>query len=154
LDATTNADKWCALESGTLDYLKLDLEAMTFEWVSNVSESNPDVYKASEGIIYADGVATIAATIQKLILRLNVEDGTYTATPAPFTQEPDNLGMLGDVLYLCTDGDHTPDDGVWGIDGKGAFRVFKEVREAGFGRGRRSAARQRWSSDGRFSHIV
>ena len=128
LDATSPADQWCTLESGTLDYLKLNPDAMTFEWVTDYTEANPSLYKGSEGIHYEDGVVTIATVVDKLIFRLNVEAGTYTSDPVPFPQEPDNIRMFGDVLYVCTDGDYEPDDGVWGIDSKGAFRVFKEVR--------------------------
>jgi hypothetical protein len=69
LDGATNADKWCALESGTHDFLKLNEDTMTFEWVTDVADSNPDFYKASEGIHYEDGIITIALIVIKQILR-------------------------------------------------------------------------------------
>jgi Bacterial protein of unknown function (DUF839) len=106
LDAATDAEKWCALNSGSYEYLKLDPTAMTYEWVTDVTESNPDIYRGSEGVHYEDGLLTIAAAVEKTIFRLKTADSTYTATPVPFPQEPDNLRILDGVLYLCTDGDH------------------------------------------------
>ena len=41
--------------------------------------------------------------------------------------EQDNLRLLGDVVYLCTDADDTPGDALWRWDDKGASRVFYEV---------------------------
>jgi hypothetical protein len=38
LAAGDNAGKWCALESGTHEYLKVNPATMTFEWVA----ANPD----------------------------------------------------------------------------------------------------------------
>lgn len=129
-----NAAKWCTLESGTHDFLKLtpagDGSTGTFEWVADYTQANPDLYKGSEGIHYEGGIVTFAAVLDKYIFRLDVNKSTYTRTPVPFPQEPDNLRILNKVLYLCTDGDQVDDDGVWGIDDKGAFRVFKEVRLA------------------------
>lgn len=44
LSASTAAGKWCALESGTHDWLKLNTAAGTFEWVWNLDEANPETY--------------------------------------------------------------------------------------------------------------
>jgi uncharacterized protein len=104
--AATDAEKWCTLNSGSYEYLKLDPTAMTYSWVTDVAESNPDLYRGSEGVHYEDGVVTIAAALEKMVFRLDVDDSTYTATPVPFPQEPDNLRILDGTLYLCTDGDH------------------------------------------------
>jgi hypothetical protein len=127
-----NAAKWCTLESGSHDFLKLtpsgDGSSGTFEWVADYTQANPTLYKGSEGIHYEGGIVTFAAVLDKYIFRLDVNKLTYTRTPVPFPQEPDNLRILNKVLYLCTDDDKNDDDGVWGIDDKGAFRVFKEVR--------------------------
>jgi hypothetical protein len=133
LSATDDAGKWCALDSGTHDYLKLtpssDGSTGTFEWVTDYTMANPALYRGSEGVHYDSdsGVLTFAAATEKAIFRLNLNAMTYTRTAVPFPQEPDNLRILNGVLYLCTDGDYADDDGVWGIDKNGAFRVFKEV---------------------------
>jgi hypothetical protein len=132
LAATDNAGKWCTLDSGSHDFLKLtpsgDGSTGKFEWVTNYADANPQLYKGSEGIHYEKRVVTFAAVTDKYIFRLNLDTMEYTRTAVPFPQEPDNLRILNNVLYLCTDDDLKDDDGVWGIDDKGAFRVFKEVR--------------------------
>ena len=75
-----------------------------------------------------DGVLTFVTIVDKLMFRLDLDEKTYTKKSVPFTQEPDNIRILDDTLYLCTDGDHDPEDGVWGWNANGAFKVFYEVR--------------------------
>lgn len=107
LDAESDADKWCALESGTVDYLKVvpSSESGTtgnFEWVSDKSEANPDLYSASEGAHVEDGIFTFTSTLEGYLWRLDLAAGTYTRSAVPFASESDNLRILGGVVYLCT----------------------------------------------------
>lgn len=127
LSKETDAEKWCTLNSGTHEYLKLGTDG-TFEWVSSLEDSNPALYGGSEGLHVQDGVLTFVTIVDKLMFRLDLDGKTYTKKSVPFTQEPDNIRILDDTLYLCTDGDHDPDDGVWGWNDNGAFKVFYEVR--------------------------
>jgi hypothetical protein len=132
LEQPTNAQKWCALNSGTHDYLKLVPDSTgsstgTFEWVEDLEEANPELYQGSEGVHVQDGILTFATVVDKLIFRLNLNDMTYVQKPVPFEQEPDNLRILGDVLYMCTDGDDFPNDGIWAWDDTGAYQMFYEV---------------------------
>lgn len=127
LSATTDEGKWCALNSGTHEFLKLSPDTKTFEWVSSKEDANPSIYQGSEGINIQDGVLTFVTVVDKLIFRLNLDSKTYTSKTLPFPQEPDNIRQLGDTMYLCTDGDHEPNDAVWGWDPKGAFKVVYEV---------------------------
>lgn len=124
-------DKWCTLNSGTVDYLKIIPESDgatkgTFDWVADKAESNPVEYKGSEGAHVEGGIFTFSTIVDKWLFRLNLADKTYTKSAVPFPFEPDNLRMLGDTLYLCTDADDTPGDAVWLWDDKGAARIFTE----------------------------
>ena len=107
LDAESDADKWCVLESGTVDYLKVvpSSEAGAsgnFEWVSDKSEANPELYAASEGAHVEDGILTFTSTLEGYLWRLDLAAGTYTRSACPFASESDNLRILGGVVYLCT----------------------------------------------------
>jgi hypothetical protein len=80
----------------------------------------------SEGAHVENGIFTFSTIRDKELFRLNLAAKTYKKYPMPFTQEPDNLRVLGDTVYLCTDGDLEPGDAVWGWDKTGAYRVFHE----------------------------
>lgn len=146
-DATADAclaaaadDKWCALNSGTTDYLKItpaeDDENNggtegTFEWVATKEESNPALYAGSEGAHVEGGIFTFSTILDRYLFRLDLEDGTYVRSAVPFPFEPDNLRVLrgsgdGDTVFLCTDGDDQPGDAVWGWDEEGAYRMLYE----------------------------
>ena len=107
LDAEDDADKWCALESGTVDYLKITPSSDgsstgTFEWVSDKSEANPELYAGTEGAHVEDGIFTFSTILDKYLFQLDLAAGTYTKSAVPFASEPDNLRLLGGVVYLCT----------------------------------------------------
>lgn len=125
LNSGSDAGKWCALNSGTHDYLKLNDDG-TFEWVDRLENANPEKYAGSEGIDITNGILTFATVFDKLIIRLDLDKMTYTKKGVPFNQEPDNIRVLGDTLYLCTDGDHEPNDAVWGWDSNGAYKIVFE----------------------------
>lgn len=126
MSASTDAGKWCALNSGTHEFLKLSPDTKSFEWVANKEDANPELYKGSEGLHIQDGILTFVTVVDKLIFRLDMEAMTYTSKNLPFPQEPDNIRQLGDTMYICTDGDHEPNDGVWGWDANGAYKVVYE----------------------------
>lgn len=126
------ADQWCAVESGTHDFLRLTPSSEgatkgTFEWVQNVEDANPELYGGSEGAHVEDGVFTFSTVLDRYLFRLNLNDMTYVRSAVPFPFEPDNLRILDDVVYLCTDGDDQPGDALWGWDRTGAYRIFYEV---------------------------
>jgi hypothetical protein len=136
LDAADDADKWCALESGTVDYLKITPSETgtggTFEWVSDKNDANPELYTSSEGAHVENGIFTFSTIVNRYLFQLDLAAGTYTQSAVPFPFEPDNLRLLGDVVYICTDADDTPGDALWRWDDKGASRVFYEVSALSF----------------------
>lgn len=127
LSAGDDAGKWCVLNSGTHEYLKINTDG-TFEWVANIDEANPGEYAGSEGLDVTDGIMSFVTVFNRDLFRLNLSSMTYTKKPLPFPQEPDNIRMLGGTLYLCTDGDYEPNDAIWGWDANGAYKVAYEVR--------------------------
>lgn len=131
LAAESDADKWCAVESGTVDYLRITPSESgtggTFEWVSDKNDANPELYAGSEGAHVENGIFTFSTIVDRYLFQLDLAAGTYTRSAVPFSFEPDNLRLLGDVVYLCSDGDDNPGDAVWRWDDKGASRVFYEV---------------------------
>ena len=136
LEADNFSDQWCAVESGTHDFLKLAPESDgasrgTFSWVENVEDANPELYGGSEGAHVENGVFTFSTVKDRHLFRLNLNDMTYVRSAVPFQFEPDNLRVLGDNVFLCTDGDHQAGDAVWGWDTTGAFRIFYEVSKQG-----------------------
>ncbi len=130
LDAENDADKWCALESGTVDYLKITPSESgtggTFEWVADKAEANPDLYAQTEGAHVENGVFTFSTIRDRFLMQLDLAAGTYTKSAVPFWSEPDNLRILNDVVYLCTDNDDVPGDALWRWDNVGASRMFYE----------------------------
>jgi len=124
-------DKWCVLDSGTTEYLKVTPDAEgtggTFEWVADKAESNPVLYSPSEGAHVEDGIFTFSSIKDRYLFQLHLADGTYTKSAVPFAEEPDNLRILEDVVYICTDNDDNDGDAVWRWDKTGASRMFYEV---------------------------
>lgn len=121
------AEEWCALESGSHSYLKLnECGEMTFDWVADLKSANPEMYGGSEGLDVDGDLLTFVTVKDKMIFRLNLTDHTYTSAPVPFSQEPDNIRRFGGTTYICTDGDHEAGDAVWGVDDMGSYRVFHE----------------------------
>jgi hypothetical protein len=131
LSAEADADKWCALESGTVDYLKITPSTTgtggTFEWVADKANANPELYAGTEGAHVEDGVLTFSTIVDRYLFQLDLAAGTYTQSAVPFWSEPDNLRLLDGVVYLCTDNDDIPGDAVWRWDDTGASRMFYET---------------------------
>jgi len=90
--AGDDAGKWCTLNSGTHDYLKINTDD-TFEWVANLEDSNPVMCSGSEGVDVTDGILTFATVFGRDLFRLNLSTMTYTKKALPFPQEPDNIRM-------------------------------------------------------------
>lgn len=128
-NGATKAEKWCTLNSGTHDYLKLNRGeggCGTIEWVSDPTETNAGDYRNGEGIDVTDRILRFVAKKERLLFTIDLEKETYcqTSTLNGPAQEPDNIRMLGDILYICTDG-RTP-NGVYGKDAEGYFPLFHE----------------------------
>jgi hypothetical protein len=95
--------------------------------VSDKNDANPELYAATEGAHVENGIFTFSTIVDRYLFQLDLANGTYTRSAVPFPFEPDNLRLLGDVVYLCTDADDTPGDALWRWDDKGASRMFYEV---------------------------
>jgi len=132
-NSETKAERWCTLNEGTLTYLKLNptpnSNQGTFEWVANKEDSNPELYRKTEGVHVEDSLLTFIAKSDKQIFFLDLEDGTYeqwSTMVGGFDKEPDNIRVLDDVVYICSD-DATP-NGVWGyVPGQGAYPIIREM---------------------------
>jgi hypothetical protein len=132
LAAETKAERWCALNSGKYEFLRLEPdennnEEGTFRWVSNINFANAELYEGGEGIDARDGVLVFTAKYLQHIFFLNLNDMTYVRRNSPFTNEqPDNIRIMGDAVWMCQDGGEQA--GIWvrDFDGRGnnAARVL------------------------------
>lgn len=127
----SKAEKWCTLNSGTHQYLKLNkyyggCACGTIEWVDTPEEANSGDYRNGEGIDITDRILRFVAKKERLLFTIDLEKGTYcqSSTLEGPVQEPDNIRVLGDTLYVCTDG-RTP-NGVYGKDHYGYYALFQE----------------------------
>jgi len=124
---TTKEERWCTLNSGTHDYLKLipgtgGTNEGTFEWVATKELANPSLYRNGEGMVIRDGTLVFTAKVDRLVFFLDLKKKTYaqyTTKCGDFTQEPDQIAMLGKTLYFANDG--TFPCGVYGFHKKGGF---------------------------------
>lgn len=128
----TKAEKWCTLNSGTHDYLKLNpheegSNCGTVSWVDTPEESSADMIRKSEGIDITDRVLRFVSKADRLFTEIDLVDQSYCqwSTLEGFPQEPDNIRFLGDTLYYCTDG-RTP-NGIYGLDKNGYFPILHEI---------------------------
>lgn len=128
----TKAERWCTLNSGTIDYLKIHpyedaSNCGTISWVSNIMDSSADMMRKGEGVDVTDRILRFSAKEDRLWYEVDLKEGTYChwTTLEGFPQEPDNIRFFGKTLYLCTDG-RTP-NGVYGVDKNGYFGVIQEI---------------------------
>jgi hypothetical protein len=130
LNAENFADKWCALESGTVDYLKITpVESGTggiFKWVADKAEANLDLYARTEGTHVKNGMFIFSTIRDRFLMQLDLAAGTYTKSAVPFWSKPDNLRILNGVVYLCTNNDDVPGNAIWHWDDVGASCMFYE----------------------------
>lgn len=127
----TKAERWCTLNSGKHDYLKLiPLSKNTgrITWVPNVTDASTGMYRGSEGIhIRPDGVMYFVSKTDQLLFKVNLRKNTYEkwSTLEAFPQQPDNIRMYKNILYFCNDGRHP--NGVWAMDDKGYYPLLMDV---------------------------
>lgn len=76
-------DRWCTLDSGTHDYLKLNPDpdkpndGGTYEWVSDIRDATPGLYAGTEGLDAGDGTLVFVAKYEKLIFFLDLDTNVY-----------------------------------------------------------------------------
>jgi hypothetical protein len=130
---TTKAEKWCTLNSGTHDFLKMHpgmggSNCGKISWVKDPLESSAADMRNAEGIdIDEDRIMRFVAKDDRLYFEVNLAEQTYCrySTLEGFAQEPDNARKFGDTTYICNDG-RTP-NGVYGRNGNGEyFMIFME----------------------------
>jgi Bacterial protein of unknown function (DUF839) len=128
---TTKAERWCTLNSGTHDYLKLIPVSRNYgniTWVNDPTEANTGMYRGSEGIhITPQGIMWFVAKTDQLLFKVDLKMNTYEkwSTLEGFPQQPDNIRLYGKTLYFCTDGRHP--NGVWARDSTGYYPLLFDV---------------------------
>ena len=104
LDAESDADKWCALESGTVEYLKITPSETgtggTFEWVADKNDANPELYAATEGAHVENGIFTFSTIVDRYLFQLDLAAGTYTRSAVPFPFEPGKICFSWSRLHV------------------------------------------------------
>lgn len=132
-----DAQKWCTLNSGTHDYLRLNSwgRSGTFQWVPNKNAATPNMYPNAEGIDVVDGTLFFVSKTDRTLFELNLDAGTFVRTSTvsgAFNLEPDQLKAIANdpngLIYFCEDGGQACD--IHGRDGDG--RYFTIVRGDGY----------------------
>ena len=114
----TAEEKWCTLENGDHDYLRIDDGASgTFSWVANKTQATPELYPKAEGIDVVDGVLFFVSKLDKTLFELDLDAGTFTRTSTvsgAFDLQPDQLKAINNdpspdsvennIIYFCEDG--------------------------------------------------
>jgi len=106
-------DRWCTLDSGSIDYLYL-AEGDKVEWTTDeekASKNAKDLYPNSEGIDIKDGILYFTAKKDKRLVIVNLRKNTYSSSSTKsgaFNNQPDQvdivLGVHAEMLLLCEDG--------------------------------------------------
>jgi len=111
------ADKWCTLDSGSYDFLRLDSGSSgTFSWRTNKEEATPSRYPNAEGIDVVDGILFFVSKRDKTLFELDLDKGTFVRTSTrsgAFNLQPDQLkainGGADNMIYFCEDGGSASD---------------------------------------------
>lgn len=110
-------DKWCTLDSGSHDFLKLNSGGFsgTFSWTTR-GNANPDRYPNAEGIDVVDGILFFVSKKDETLFELDLDAGTFVRTSTrsgAFNLEPDQLkainGGVDNMIYFCEDGGNASD---------------------------------------------
>jgi hypothetical protein len=110
-------DRWCTLESGTVDYLYLTGSGAV-EWTDDLEKASQrasEFHSNSEGIDVHNGMLYFTAKTEHLFFMVNLRtleySYAYTDTER-FDYQPDQIVRIpGDDsgnLYFCEDGGHDP----------------------------------------------
>jgi hypothetical protein len=138
--ATTDSDRWCTLNHGTLDYLELrpsdENESQgTFQWTTNMTaaeESAKLYFPFAEGIDSVDGTIYFVSKRLKRLVVLHLHNNTFmwdSTQHGVFEHQPDQVARLVDqdgndensgILYLTEDGGKG-DPGVHGRSKSGEY---------------------------------
>ena len=110
---TNKYERWCTLESGTIDYLHLK-DNDEVEWTTDYDRAKrnaKELYPNSEGIDVHDGVLYFTSKVEKRLLIVNLRKLKYTYSSTKsgaFNNQPDQiekvLGSDAELLFLCEDG--------------------------------------------------
>jgi hypothetical protein len=126
------AARWCTLNSGTVDYMKIYPEKIgsncgTIGWTTNYTDCDADKFGGGEGIDITNQIMRFTAKEDNLWLEVDLDSQTYCkySTLEGFPQQPDNIRYHDGVLYFCTDG-RTP-NGVYAYDGEGYYAILHEI---------------------------
>jgi hypothetical protein len=110
-------DRWCTLESGTIDYLFLTPGGLA-GWTTNFTEAAAnaqDNFPGNEGINIQDGIMYITSKTLKRLVIVNLATLVYSFESTrheSFVEEPDQIVRIqGDdsgSLFFCEDGGLSP----------------------------------------------
>jgi hypothetical protein len=111
-------DRWCTLESGTLDYLFLTPGSGLAGWTANASEAAENAkenFPNNEGINIQDGIMYITSKKIKRLVIVNLVTLEYSfesTKHGAFVEEPDQIVRIpGDDsgrMFFCEDGGPSP----------------------------------------------
>lgn len=128
----TKAERWCTLNSGTVDYMRLTPDKIgsncgTVSWTEDPNDCTGEMFRNGEGIDITDQIMRFVAKEEHLMVNVDLSDETYCiwSTLQGFPQGPDNIRFFDDVLYMCTDG-LTP-NALYGYDGNGFYSIVQEI---------------------------
>ena len=130
---TNDYERWCTLDSGSIDYLFLSGgDSGTVEWTTDekkASKNAEDLYPGSEGIDIQAGTVYFTSKEAKRLVIVNLRNKPYTVSSTKsgaFNDQPDQinkvLGTNSEMLLLCEDGG--PDAGLHGRDLHGNYFTF------------------------------
>jgi len=130
--------KWCTLNSGTHDYLRLipeseDESSGSFEWIREKYQTNATMYAGSEGIDVHNGMLYFVAAYEKLFA-LDLDAMTYvvdSTKSGAFDGRPDQVKRIAGggkgILYFCEEGGAGGGEGVFGRDETNQFFTILET---------------------------
>lgn len=111
-NSPTPAEKWCTLNSGTYDYLRVDSGSSgTFSWGPR-DQATPGRYPNAEGIDVVNGKLFFVSKADRTLFELDLDAGTFIRTSTvsgSFNLQPDQFKAISpsdpnNMIYFCEDG--------------------------------------------------
>jgi hypothetical protein len=123
-------ERWCTLNSGSIDYLHLSSNNNSVEWTTDyfkASQNANELYPSGEGVDVRNGVLFFTSKSTKQLLTVNLRTKKYSLSSTKsgaFQNQPDQIANLfigpdTELLLFCEDGG--PDAGLHGRNRFGQY---------------------------------